>query len=206
MRDRLIIINKSHQKLSPLLVLAFENLYGPNKNAFLLRFRFWKGCFNFPMNITLRLLWLYTYVLYVILCCRINFHPNWMKKVKTFWMARKYRYDSKLNFFQTKISLTSKIFQSSSHNRNKFELCKNAILNKIQNNVASLKKYVLRLKIPNLYIAAFFSHIQLCLPLYWKINFLLFTSRSKHMQNDNVDIYSIPNPSLMLYGLCLLLF
>ena len=119
MRDRLIIINKSHQKLSPLLVLAFENLYGPNKNAFLLRFRFWKGCFNFPMNITLRLLWLYMYVLYVILCCRINFHPNWMKKVKTFWMARKYRYDSKLNFFQTKISLTSKIFQSSSHNRNK---------------------------------------------------------------------------------------
>ena len=26
------------------------------------------------------------------------------------------------------------------------------------------------------------------------------------MQNDNVDIYSIPNPSLMLYGLGLLLF
>ena len=57
-------------------------------------------------------------------------------------MARKYRYDSKLNFFQTKISLTSKIFQSNSHNRNKFQLCKNAILNKIQNNVASLKKYI----------------------------------------------------------------
>ena len=33
MRDRLIIINKSHQKLSPLLVLAFENLYGPNKKC-----------------------------------------------------------------------------------------------------------------------------------------------------------------------------
>ena len=70
----------------------------------------------------------------------------------------------KLNFFQTKISLTSKILQLNSHNRNKFQIYKNAILNKIQNNVACLKKS--RLKITNIYIAAFFSHIQLCLPLY----------------------------------------
>ena len=74
----------------------------------------------------------------------------------------------KLNFFQTKISLMSKILQLNSHNRNKFEIYKNAILNKIQNNVACLKKYAptSRLKTTNIYIAAFFSHIQLCLPLY----------------------------------------
>ena len=171
MRDRLIIINKSHQKLSLSWSWPLKIYTAQVKMHSFFDFHFWKGCFNFPMNITLRLLWLYTYVLYVILCCRINFHPNWMKKVKTFWMARKYRYDSKIEFFQTKISLTSKILQLNSHNRNKNYIKMIYKIYRIQNNIASLKTS--HLKIPNIYIAAFFSHIQLCLPLYWKINFFI---------------------------------
>ena len=42
--------------------------------------------------------------------------------------------------------------------------------------------------------------------IVWKNKLLLFASRSKHMQNDNVDIYSIPYPSLMFHGLGVLLF